>query len=102
MRLFGHDVLTNAVRRHPDARMWLDRWIGIVADAEWQSINDVRLDYPTADGVKLRSEVVVTIFDVRGNEYRLLTYLSYSAQTVEALELMTHADYDKGRWKQRY
>lgn len=102
MELFGRDVLANALRHHADVRAWLARWVEVVEEAAWQNINDVRADYPSADGVKLTREVVVTVFNVKGNEYRLLTYVSYPTQTVEALELLTHAEYSKDRWKRRH
>ncbi len=102
MRLIGQDVLSKAVRKHGDARSWLAAWAATVQDAAWRSLRDVREDYSSADGVKLRSQVVVTLFNVRGNEYRLLTSINYDAQAVVVLELLTHADYDKERWKERY
>jgi hypothetical protein len=57
---------------------------------------------PLGDGIALASGVVVTVFNVKGNEYRLLTYVDYSAQFVQFLELITHAEYDKELWKRRY
>jgi mRNA interferase HigB len=75
---------------------------GTAEDAAWESIEDLRLDYPSADGVKLKSEIVVTVFNVKGNEYRLLTQGSYENQAVLALELLTHAESDKELWKDRY
>ena len=77
-------------------------WAVVVEEAEWQNILDVRLDYPSADGVKLESEIVITVFNVRGNEYRLLTHVDYVNQLVHALDLLTHAEYDKEQWKGRY
>jgi mRNA interferase HigB len=102
MRLFGRDVLTKSLRKHPAARGWIATWIDDVEGAEWHSIRDVRLSYPSADGVSLPSGYVVTIFNVKGNEYRLLTYINYAAGAVDALELVTHAEYDKDRWKGQY
>lgn len=102
MRLIGQDVLGRALQRHADARKWLTAWIATVEDAMWQSLDDIREDYPSADGVKLKSEVVVTVFNVRGNTYRLLTHVDYEGQVVQVLELLTHAEYDKERWKTRY
>jgi mRNA interferase HigB len=102
MLLLGKEVLNKSMRRHPDTRKWLAQWVEIVEDAEWRSIHDARVDYPSADGVKLQSDIVVTIFNVEGNECRLLTYVSYSVQTIEVLDLMTHAEYGRDRWKQRY
>jgi len=102
MRLIGQDVLSKAIRRHADARKWLQAWIATVEDAAWESLDDIRADYPSADGVKLKSRVVVTVFNVKGNEYRLLTNVNYDNQVVLVLELLSHADYDKDRWKGRY
>jgi mRNA interferase HigB len=102
MRLIGRDVLSNAARKHADARKWLEAWIATVEDAGWQSLDEVRDDYPSADGVKLRSQVVVTVFNVKGNEYRLLTNIIYQAQVVLVLEVLTHSAYDKEQWKGRY
>jgi mRNA interferase HigB len=95
-------LLQKAMRRHADSRKWLVAWSEAVGDAEWQSLDDVRLEYPTADGVKLRSLVVITVFNVRGNEYRLLTRINYESQTVVVLELLSHAEYDKTQWKGRH
>jgi mRNA interferase HigB len=102
MRLIGQGVLSKAIRKHADVRKWLESWAATVEDATWQSLDDVRADYPSADGVKLKSEVVVTIFKVKGNEYRLITNVNYDAQAVLVLELLTHAGYDKEKWKGRY
>lgn len=102
MRLIGQDVLSKAIRKHADARKWLHAWSATVEDASWQSLEDVRADYPTADGVKLKSQIVVTVFNVKGNEYRLLTNIGYHTQTVLVLELLTHGAYDKNQWKGRY
>jgi mRNA interferase HigB len=102
MKLIGQDVLIRATRKHGDARKWIAAWVATVEDAAWQSIDDVRVDYPSADGVKLKSHVVVTIFNVKGNEYRLLTHINFEGQVVQVLDLLTHADYGKERWKERY
>lgn len=102
MRLIGQDVLNRAMRKHADAGMWLKVWAMTVDDAQWQNIDDLRMDYPSADGIKLKSRIVVTVFNVKGNEYRLVTNVNYDAQAVLVLELLTHAEYDKDRWKGRY
>ncbi len=102
MRLIGQDVLSKALKKHADARQWIAAWVATVDDAAWQNLADVREDYPSADGVKLKSQLVVTVFNVKGNESRLLTQINYSAQLVVVLELLTHAEYDKEQWKQRY
>lgn len=102
MRLIGQNVLLRAARKHRDAGNWLEQWVAKVEDADWQSLDDLRQDYPSADGVKLKAELVVTVFNVKGNEYRLITHVNYEGQTLIALEFLTHAEYDKQKWKGRY
>jgi mRNA interferase HigB len=102
MRIVGQDVLVQFKRKHADARTWIDAWVKAVEIAHWQSIGDVRKTYPHADGVKLRGGNVVTVFNCKGNEYRLLCYVTYVIQVVQVLEIMTHAEYTKGFWKARY
>jgi mRNA interferase HigB len=73
-----------------------------VENVQWQSLIDVRRTYPTADGVKLKSGFVVTVFNVKGNNFRLLTSIDFDAGIVEVLEILSHAEYDKDSWKDRY
>jgi mRNA interferase HigB len=103
MRILNEPRVTRFMRKHPDARQWLDAWLAIVREADWQSIADLKQAYPTADGgVKVYSGARVTVFDVGGNKYRLIANVSYALRTVAVLEVMTHAEYSKERWKRRY
>ena len=46
--------------------------------------------------------MVVTVFNVSGNDYRLLTQIGYKEQLVQVVEVLTHAEYSKDKWKKRY
>jgi mRNA interferase HigB len=102
MTLIGQDVLTAAGRKNTPLRKWLAAWATAVEHAEWASLDELRKAYPSADGVILPSKTVVTVFNAKGNDYRLLAWIDYGAQVVEALEVLTHAQYDKQQWKERY
>ena len=102
MTLLGRDVLMKAGKRNKPLKAWLDEWIVVVEESEWQSIEDVHRAYPSADGVTLASKTVVTVFNVKGNMWRLLAWIDYESQIVEALEILTHAEYSKNMWKRRY
>jgi mRNA interferase HigB len=39
------------------------------------------------------------VFNVHGNDYRLVTDIHYNRGKIYVLKVMTHAEYDKGRWK---
>ncbi len=77
------------------AGKWLEGWIAVVKCAEWGSIRDVRVTYPSADPVKVASGRNVTVFNVCGNDYRLIVAIHYNKRRVYTLRFMTHAEYDK-------
>jgi mRNA interferase HigB len=102
MVIVGLDVVQRAKRRHPQTRAWLDNWTVVVTNVAWHSIQDVRKDYPSADGVtvgKAQRRHVVTVFNVGGNDYRMLTAINYARQIVQVMDVLTHAEYSKDRWK---
>jgi mRNA interferase HigB len=101
MLLLNVPALDRFTRKHRDAAHWIAEWRVAVERAEWQCLDDVRTMYSSADGVKVRSGAIVTIFNVKGNEYRLLTSILYQRQLVYVLEGMTHAEYSRNQWKKR-
>ena len=101
MTLVGQDVLHRVGRRNVPLQNWLTKWAAMVENTVWHSLIDVPKAYPTADGVQLKNRVV-TVFNVKGNEYRLLTLIDYDAGIVEVLDVVTHAEYDKNSWKDKY
>ena len=70
----------------------LDVWYRIAHRASWKSLADIRRVFPSADGVGK-----YTVFNIKGNSYRLITVIFYS-KTLFIREVLTHADYDKGDW----
>jgi mRNA interferase HigB len=99
MDLINLAAIERFARKYRDAARWLANWIDLAKAADWQSIQDIRRQFPTADGVTLKTRVVVTVFNVKGNRYRLLTIISYAAQRVVIVDVLTHAEYDKENWK---
>jgi mRNA interferase HigB len=86
--------------RHPDAEPPLRAWYRIALGAEWESLRDVRTTYPHADGVEIESGEILTVFNIGGNKYRLVTRIRYDYQLVNIRSVLTHAEYDKGKWKE--
>jgi mRNA interferase HigB len=105
MTVLNTSELARAGRRNAPLRKALDQWLQTTEAATWGSLQDVRATFATADGVAVKTaggiDVVATIFNVKGNQYRLITIISYAAATVLVRELLTHAQYSKGRWKDR-
>jgi mRNA interferase HigB len=71
----------------------------VVREADWKNIQDVRRVYPHADLVTVESGNVVTVFNIGGNKYRLVAAIHYNRQRVYVLRILSHAEYDKDRWK---
>ncbi len=93
--MVGWEVTGRFVREHRDALPALERWHDMTRLAKWGSIIDARRDFPRADGVGSR-----TVFNIRGNHYRLIAKINYRAQVVRVTHVLTHAEYDKGGSKE--
>jgi len=82
------------VRLHPDSEFSLSAWFKIARKAEWRSLAAVRKVYPQADVVGK-----FTVFNIRGNRYRLIAEINYQFQQVLIREILTHREYDREKWK---
>ena len=99
MLLENVEVIAQFLRRKRDVAKWMAAWTEIVLEAGWNNIHDVRRDFPSADGVKIKDGTVITVFNVKGDTYRMLTRISYLRQVVSILNIFTHAEYSKDNWK---
>ncbi|MFC7339531.1 type II toxin-antitoxin system HigB family toxin [Haloferula chungangensis] len=99
MRVIKEQFLWEAASPKSKTGKWLEVWRTVVRSADWKNIEDVRKTYPSADPVKVDSGRTVTIFNVCGNDYRLITAIHYDKQRLYTLRFLTHAEYDKNRWK---
>lgn len=82
------------VSEHPDSKSSLTAWYKMVKKARWRSFAAVRMVYPHADLVGN-----YTVFNIRGNHYRLIAEINYQYQQILIREILTHRDYDKDKWK---
>ncbi len=99
MRIISRKRLRQFVQRHPDAAEPLDKWHRLLREAQWKNLQDVRRVYPHADTVAVASGNAVTVFNIRGNKYRLIAAIHYNRQRVYVLRLLTHAEYSRDLWK---
>jgi mRNA interferase HigB len=73
--------------RHPDSRASLESWYSVVRTASWKTPAEMKQVYHNADLVGRR-----TVFNIAGNEYRLIARVNYRSQRVFVLFLLTHAE----------
>jgi mRNA interferase HigB len=62
--------------------------------ANWQNLIEVQQIYPKAEAVNN-----FTVFNIKGNRYRLIADIQYSKQLIYVKYILTHAEYDKEQWK---
>lgn len=99
LRIIKEPFLKEAAPASSKAGKWLENWRITVRAAEWRNSDDVRKTYPSADPVKVDSGRSVTVFNACGNDYCLMVVIHYDKQRIYTLQFLTHAAYDKNRWK---
>jgi mRNA interferase HigB len=82
-------------QKHPEAENGLRQWHTIVEHAEFRDFNHVRETFNSADYVP-----PYTIFDVGGNNYRVVVIARYRFKKIYVQQVMTHQEYDD--WNKRY
>lgn len=80
--------------QYPDAKKSIEDWYTTVKKAEWSNLEDVRLIYRDAEAVGN-----FTVFNIKGNTYRLIVGIDYENQVIYYKYFLTHAEYDKDKWK---
>ena len=75
-------------------RKAMQLWIGVVKSADWDTFADVRETFNHSDVYG-----DCTIFDVGGNNYRLIAKVRYRKRIVFISEVLTHTEYDKKKWQ---
>ncbi len=94
MHVISRKKLKEAAIRHPAIELALDAWFRIAKRALWQDLTDVRRTFATADAVEKW-----TVFNIKGNKYRLITEINYRFRRVYIRHVLTHAEYDREKWK---
>jgi len=94
MHLISIRNLRRNATSYPDLIQPIESWYKVVKKAKWDKLEDVRQIYRDAEAVGN-----FTVFNLKGNKYRLIVGIDYTDRTVFYKYLLTHADYDKDKWK---
>jgi mRNA interferase HigB len=77
--------------RHPDSEQPLKAWYDEAKHASWNTPHDIRNHYASASFIG-RNRVV---FNIKGNDYRLIVAIAYRFQAVYIKFIGTHAEYNR-------
>lgn len=95
MHVISYKRLREFFSTHRDAESSLTAWYKTTKKANWQNFAELKEVYPSADLVGRH-----TVFNIKGNKYRLIARIVYRSQTLFVVAVMSHDEYDLGRWKE--
>jgi len=88
--VLGLAVIDKAIKAHPDLENPMKAWLSTAKQAKWRHLVELRQTWRNTDFVEGE-----TIFNVKGNSYRLVALVNYEAQTIIVRQVLTHAEYSK-------
>lgn len=80
---------------HPESEPALTNWYKVTKRAQWRSLTEAKADFPHAE---LVGQCIV--FNVGGNNFRLIVKAKFRSKTIFVRFVLTHAEYNKDKWKQ--
>ena len=90
MRIIAVSYLRPFWESNPDAEQPLKSWVDEVKKANWSQPADIKAQYRSASILKNRR----VVFNIKGNDYRLVVSVAYRFQAVYVKFIGTHAEYD--------
>jgi mRNA interferase HigB len=94
MHLISIRNLRSDSAKYPDTQTVIDEWYKVVKSVSWQNLEEVKQIYRDTEAVGN-----FTVFNIKGNKYRLIVDINYVNQTIYYKYFLTHAEYDKDSWK---
>ncbi len=91
MRIIALKTLRLFWEQHPDAQQVLQAWYRDAKRATWHKPADIKNVYRNASIVGNNR----VVFNIRGNQYRLVVAANYTAGILYIRFIGTHQDYDK-------
>lgn len=94
MNVISYRRIRDFIEKHPDADASLNAWYKTAKKANWQNLAEVQQRYSHADLVGR-----YVVFNVGYNKYRLIARIVFRSQTVFVIDVLTHKEYDRDKWK---
>lgn len=91
MRIVTYKRIKEFSAKHADAATALNFWYHTVTAKEWKNLKDIKQSFNSVDYVGNHRYV----FNIKGNDYRLVAIISFNAQKLYIRFIGTHKDYDK-------
>lgn len=95
MHIITRKRLIEFAKKHPDCSTALESWYRIIKQTDFNSFNELRQTFPSADIVGNS-----TVFNIGGNKARLIAAIHYNIHRIYIRHILTHKEYDRGFWRE--
>jgi mRNA interferase HigB len=96
MHVITRKRLNEYAASHPTAASALKHWYRLLKGNNFATFAELRRSFPHADQVG-----GLTVFNIGGNKARLIAAIHYNRRKVYIRAVLTHAEYDTGKWKEK-
>ena len=91
MRIVTYKRIKEFIEIHADSENPLNFWYHTVTAKDWNDLSDIRQTFNSVDYVGNHRYV----FNIKGNDYRMVSIISFNAKKVYIRFIGTHSEYDK-------
>ena len=91
MRVISRSKLVEYYSEHADSKVALEEWYQKTLKSKWTCFDDIKKTFNSVDNVGNQHYV----FNIKGNNYRLIVVIKFTITTVLIRFVGTHAEYDK-------
>jgi len=91
MRIIALGQLREFWKKHPQAELPLRAWYAEASRADWKSPADIKQAYRNASFLPDNR----IVFNIKGNDYRLIVAVHYNREMMFIRFVGTHAEYDR-------
>lgn len=91
MRIIAKRTILAFWEKHAGCEEQLKSWYAETKKSNWNSLNELKTDYPSASILKDNK----IVFNIKGNKYRLIVKINFEFQICWIRFIGTHAEYDK-------
>lgn len=95
MHIITRKRLNDYATKYSGTKSALQQWYRLMKSRNFSSFADLRSVFPSADQVGK-----LTVFNIGGNKARLVAAIHYNRRKVYIRAVLTHEEYDQGKWKE--
>ena len=92
MNIYNKSAIIEFYKKHADSRVPLLVWFEEMGQKRWKTTNQLKADFGGSVSILKNSRVV---FNIKGNDYRLVAVINYENAWVFIKFIGTHQAYDK-------